>query len=219
MPDTFTKFDPLAFLEAEEYRATDAKVAKAANPPDRLATLATLAGSRPLCDSAATVAGGRYSLPARSLSATPAACGEAQKVRAAIVEFGGVAPREWAEGFARLDCARPPADVPPSRWRQFIDDADRFLDDGWPAQAAALGWKQLDLFGCDRHRPFARVDQQGLLWLLNGRRLVALTADTAIMETRDGGRVVYHRAPSGPGQVLVRATRRSAIRGPKRRHL
>lgn len=90
MPDTFTKFDPLAFLEAEEFRATDAKVAKAANLPDTLATLATLAGSRLLCDSAATVAGGRYSLPARSLSATPAAWGDAQEVRAAIVEFDGV---------------------------------------------------------------------------------------------------------------------------------
>jgi hypothetical protein len=203
MPDTFTKFDPLAFLEAEEYRATDAKVAKAANPPDRLARLATLAGSRPLCDPAATVAGGRYSFPARSLSATLAAWGDAQEVRAAIVEFDGGAARNWSEAVARLDLGRPPGDVPERRWRRFIVDCGAFLDSGWPATAQALGWDAADLLGCDRHRPFARIDQQGLLWLLNGRRVVALTADTAIIETPDGGRLVYRRAPSGPGQVLV----------------
>jgi hypothetical protein len=42
-----------------------------------------------------------------------------------------------------------------------------------------------------------------LLWLLNGRRVVALTADTAIIETPDGGRLVYRRTPSGPGQVVL----------------
>ena len=30
------------------------------------------------------------------------------------------------------------------------------------------------LFGYDRDRPFARIDQAGLLWLLNGDRLVML---------------------------------------------
>jgi hypothetical protein len=202
MPDTFTKFDPRAFLEAEEFRATDAKVAKAANLPDGLATLATLAGSRPPCDSAGSIAGARCSFPAR-LSAAPAGWGDAHEERAAIVEFDGVAPREWAEGFARLDPASPPADVPPRRWLRFINDCGKFLDARWAAEAAALGWGPLDLFGCDRNRPFARVDQQGLLWLLNGRRLVALTAETGIIETATGGRLTYRRARNQDGQVLA----------------
>ena len=52
--------------------------------------------------------------------------------RAAIVEYGAAVPRSWAEGFARLDPARPPADVPLRRWQQFIDDVGRFLDTGSP---------------------------------------------------------------------------------------
>ena len=78
--------------------------------------------------------------------------GEAEEERAAIVEYDGKIPREWAEGFARLDPDQPPADVPLKRWQRFIDDIGLFLD-GWSAYAAALGWGPLDLFGCNRERP------------------------------------------------------------------
>jgi hypothetical protein len=110
---------------------------------------------------------------------TPAMWGEAEEERAAIVAEGTGAPRVWAEGFARLDPDRPPADVPPRRWLQFVDDCGRFLDGPFCTVAVALGWGPYDLFGCDRDRPFARVDQAGLLWLLNGDRLVALSENTA----------------------------------------
>jgi hypothetical protein len=46
-----------------------------------------------------------------------------------------------------------------------------FLDSPFRAVAQALDWGPDDLFGCDRDRPFARIDQAGLLWLLNGDRL------------------------------------------------
>jgi hypothetical protein len=42
--------------------------------------------------------------------------------RAALIEHEGNIPREWAEGFARLDPNRPPGDVPLRRWRAFVDD-------------------------------------------------------------------------------------------------
>jgi hypothetical protein len=128
---------------------------------------------------------------------------DAHEKRAAVVEYDGGAPRAWAEGFARLDRAQPPGDVPDRRWRQFIDDAGRFMDGGWPAKAAGLGWGPLDLFGCDRHKPFARVDRLGLLWLLNGRTIVALTADSATIETASGGRLTYRRTPNDPCRVLA----------------
>jgi hypothetical protein len=110
-------------------------------------------------------------------------------------------PRSWADGFARLDLAHPPGDVSRRRWRIFIDDTAAFLDSGWAPRAAALGWGPLDLFGCDRDKPFARIDRQGLLWLPNGRRLVALTADSATIETASGGRLTYRRVPRNEGQV------------------
>jgi hypothetical protein len=112
-------------------------------------------------------------------------------------------PREWAEGFARLDPDRPPADVPPRRWLQFVDDVGRFLDSRLAQQAAALGWGPFDLFGCDRDRPFARIDQAGLLWLPNGNRLVALSAEAAAVETRTGERLTYRRKRIEVGCVLA----------------
>ena len=105
---------------------------------------------------------------------------DAQEERAAIVEYDGGAPRAWAEALARLDPNKPPGDVPPQRWLRFIDDCGRFLDGGWAARAAAFGWGPLDLFGCDRERPFARVDHLGLLWLLNGGTIVELHRDRAM---------------------------------------
>ena len=61
----------------------------------------------------------------------------------------------------------------------------------------------IDLFGCDRDRPLARIDQAGLLWLVNGDKLVALTENTATIERQTGARQTYRRKPSTPGRVLV----------------
>ena len=51
------------------------------------------------------------------------------------------------------------------------------------------------LFGCDRVNPYASLDSAGLLWLLNGGKLVALTAVTATIETTGGARQTYRRCP------------------------
>ena len=69
-----------------------------------------------------------------------------------------------------------PGDVPPRRWQRFVDNIAQFIDDGWAEKATALGWGPLDLFGADRERPFARIDQAGLLWLLNGDKLLKIAA-------------------------------------------
>jgi hypothetical protein len=128
---------------------------------------------------------------------------EAEEERAAIVEHDGKIPREWAEGFARLDPDGAPGDVPLRRWQAFIDDIGRFFDDGWADKAAALGWGPLDLFGCDRERPFARIDHAGLLWLLNGDRLVELDRHRAVIETRTGARQTFRRRPLAVGEVVL----------------
>jgi hypothetical protein len=120
-----------------------------------------------------------------------------------LLNTNGGAPREWAEGFARLNSNEPPADVPPHRWLRFIDDCGHFLDGGWAARVTALGWGPLDLFGCKRERPFARLEHAGLLWLLNGRKLVALTANGAVIETPSGNRQTYRRSPIEIGNVAL----------------
>jgi hypothetical protein len=128
---------------------------------------------------------------------------EAEQERAAIGEYDGNVPRAWAEGFARLDPDRPPGYVPPARWRQFIDDIAHFLDSPFCATAASLGWGPHDLFGCDANRPFARIDCAGLLWLLNGERLVALSQDAATIETRTGMKQIFRRRPSDSSHAVL----------------
>jgi len=123
--------------------------------------------------------------------------------RAAIIEFDGGASRTWADALARLDPACPPSDVPPKRWLRFIDDCGRFLDDGWAGYAERLGWGPLDLFGCDRTKPYTRISRAGLLWLLNGRRLLAVAADTAAIATASGGYLTFRRRFREPGGVLA----------------
>ena len=78
-----------------------------------------------------------------------------------------------------------------------------FLDSPFCAVAAALGWGPLDLFGCDRDRPFAWIDQAGLLWLLNGDKLIALSENTATIERRTGAREIYCRKPTESDCVVA----------------
>jgi hypothetical protein len=129
--------------------------------------------------------------------------GEAEQERAAIVEYDGSIPCAWAEGFARLHPDRPPGDVPAKRWLRFIDDVGLFLDSPFCAVAAALGWGPLDLFGCDRDRPFARIDHAGILWLLNGDRLAELDRHRAVIERRTGAFQTFRRGPITVGEVVL----------------
>jgi hypothetical protein len=139
---------------------------------------------------------------AQSPPVVPQSWSETEDERAAIVEYDGNIPRTWAEGFARLDPKCPPGDVPAKRWQTFIDDIGRFLDGPFCAAATAFGWEPFDLFGCDRYRPFARIDCAGLLWSLHGDRLLALTENTATIETRTGTRQTWRRKPAEPARVL-----------------
>jgi hypothetical protein len=109
----------------------------------------------------------------------------------------------WAGGLARLDPNQPPGDVPAQRWSQFIENCKAFLGEGWAERAAALGWGPLDLFGCDRARPFARIDHQGLLWLLGDKRIVEVHRDKAIVETTTGARQTYRRGPIDIDRVVL----------------
>jgi hypothetical protein len=107
--------------------------------------------------------------------------------RAAVIEYRAVSP----------------VDVPLARWEQFIDDCGRFLDLGWGNRAEAIGWGPLDLFGCDRERPLARYDHMGLLWILQGRKLVALTPDSAKIDTLTGSLQTYSRRPVKMDRVTL----------------
>jgi hypothetical protein len=128
---------------------------------------------------------------------------DAEEERAAMVEYDGGAPRSWAEALARLDPTRPPSDMSAKRWLRFIEDCGRFLDDGWAARAAAFGWEPLHLFGCDRERWYARLDHLGLLWRVNGGRVVELHRDRGIIELKSGARHCFRCRRLEVGRVLL----------------
>jgi hypothetical protein len=83
--------------------------------------------------------------------------------------------------------------MPASRWGLFLEDARTFIAAGWLQRALSLGWSIDDLFGGDDGRPYARIDRAGLVLLLNGDRVVAISEDAAGIETRTGARQTYRR--------------------------
>ena len=199
----FPRFDPYAVLgENQGALAGLAGLAGAPASSEISAKTSAIAAPAPTNENQDR-AGGAAKFANAAKPASAPSWSETEEERAAIVEHDGGIPRAWAEGFARLDPERPPSDVPLKRWQCFIDDVGRFLDSPFCAVAAALGWGPHDLFGCDRNRPFARIDHAGLLWLLNGDKLIALTENTATIERRTGARQTYRRKPNEPARMLV----------------
>jgi hypothetical protein len=68
-------------------------------------------------------------------------------------------------------------------------------------QTASLGWTARDLFGLPRipekpapnYRRLSRYDETGLIWLLRGRPVVALSDTTAAIEQTTGAITIYRK--------------------------
>ena len=197
----FKKFDPHAFLERERL---------APDSTETLAALATLAG-RPLenemhaapspmsqRDNGALAAKSsemqrdapivEHSLDHQKQSLTP--------TPAKVAKLAKVQRRASASGYQRMLGAlelRCPDFVETRRWRQAVGDGQQFLA-SWSEQANAFGWTARELFGLHTapERPAAnysrlsRYDETGLIWLLRGRLVVALTASTAAIQGATG---------------------------------
>jgi len=115
-------------------------------------------------------------------------------------------PRDWVEGIARLNPDRPPSDVPRHRWRQFVDDCNRFLNSSerWAEHAAKLGWDSMTLFGCAPRRPLDYSSIAGLLWAINGGRLVELHRDWAVIDVPVQARQhIFYRRNVEPGKISL----------------
>ena len=57
----------------------------------------------------------------------------------------------------------------------------------------ALGWDAIALFGCAPRRPLDYSASAGLLWAMNGGRLVELHRDWAVIDMQTRQRVFYRR--------------------------
>jgi hypothetical protein len=102
--------------------------------------------------------------------------------RSALIEYGAGAPRDWAEGFARLDLAKPPSGFYAARWQLVINDGGKFLD-RWAAEAGRLGWQASDVFGVHPVAPSCRYDRMGLVLLINGGEVISIEASNAVIKT------------------------------------
>ena len=71
----------------------------------------------------------------------------------------------------------------------------------WADRAEALGWTPRDLFGLmpvpghaePSFSRLSRYDETGLIWLLQGRPVVALTEATAAIQSSTGAITIYRR--------------------------
>jgi hypothetical protein len=111
----------------------------------------------------------------------------------------GRTPTAFAGVFDALE-RRCPEYVEVDRWHRAVADGERFLAQ-WAEQARQLGWTARDLFGlhtppdkpAPSYRRLSRYDAVGLIWLLEGREVIALTTDTAAIRWPSGSVTVYRK--------------------------
>jgi hypothetical protein len=177
----FKKYDPKAFLARQQ--RSDAAAA------DNFSRFSTLAGG---------VLPGEASQPASQPEGTAPATAPAKVLNLLKLPHDGD-PSPLADAFAILQ-RKCPGCVEPAIWRQAVADSQQFMDT-WGKQAWALGWTAEELFGL--HEPpsnphpsynrLARYDCKGLVWILEGRPVLALTADTATIRYKSGSTTKYKK--------------------------
>ena len=106
-------------------------------------------------------------------------------------------PAPWIDGIAKLTEMPCPARFPAARWAQVVTDAAAFLQE-WAEAAERLGWLTWELFGCHRRAPWGRIQGMGLILLLQGDQIAALTATEAVIRPPSGAHQTCRRKPADP---------------------
>jgi hypothetical protein len=202
----FKKFDAYAFLKREQRRVlVGASATDETESPQTLAPLATLAAPSVETEIRSigfppVIHGWSKRGENQIESAIPAKIAKVAKVQPAVS-----GPHPYRLIFDALE-RRCPDFVPNDRWKRAIEDAQSFLPI-WGTQADALGWTARDLFGLaemperpgQSYQRLSRYDQTGLVWLLHGRRVVALTKDAAVIQTANSTLSYYKLLRSAGG--------------------
>jgi hypothetical protein len=125
----------------------------------------------------------------RTTRTTRTANFEQGRALSAIGDF----PREWHVILEELKGSNPIQGFTVGRWQTVVDDAESFLA-RWAEAAHQLGWTGLDLFGVHPTAPAARHDVMGLIPLLQGGTVVALTEAAATIRRSSNATLTYRRA-------------------------
>lgn len=96
-----------------------------------------------------------------------------------------------------LSPSRVPHRWPAATWPQFIADAQTFCGD-WAEETFLSGWAAWELFGCHCRAPWGRIQGMGLVLLLRGHEIAALTPTEAVIQTSTGARQTFRRKLSDP---------------------
>ena len=112
-------------------------------------------------------------------------------------------PETWADGIDAVFHAPPPSTFSQRRWFGLRGDLEQLIREGWVARAAALGWSEDELFGCDAKAPTARLDRAGLALMLQGDAVTAMDEASATIRTRTGSLQTVRRKPTLVGAVPV----------------
>jgi hypothetical protein len=155
-------------------------------------------GIRSIRDGFGAGGGWVWELPRRSEEREPCASPVVPQSRERLV------PGEWMDGVARLEQHRPPADVPRHRWHQFVDDCKGFLNSPEAERAAQLGWHTMQLFGCKPRYPLSYLGEAGLLWHVNGGKIIELHRTWAVIDG-PGNRSprTFYRRNIAPEQITL----------------
>jgi hypothetical protein len=126
-------------------------------------------------------------------------------------------PIDWVQGVAYLHPDRPPDDVPRHRWRQFVGDCKNFLSssENWANRAAGLGWDAMALFGCAPKRPLDYLGSAGLVWAINGGRLLELHRDWAVIDIPvHGSQRIFYRRNVDAAKITLPWAKQTSSRPP-----
>jgi hypothetical protein len=98
----------------------------------------------------------------------------------------------WRAGVEKFGERRPDA-ISVERRAVLLRVSRGLLASPWAQRLADLSWADTDLFGCNPTAPVERIDAYGLVWLLAGCKLAAVTADAATTIRPSGVRQTYER--------------------------
>jgi hypothetical protein len=98
-----------------------------------------------------------------------------------------------------------------------VDDCKNFLSSSghWANRVAGLGWDAMALFGCAPKRPLDYFGSAGLLWAINGGRLVELRRDWAVIDVPlHRSQRIFDRRKVDPAKITLPWAKQAGSRPP-----
>ena len=87
--------------------------------------------------------------------------------------------------------------------------------ENWANRAAGLGWDAMALFGCAPKRPLDYLGSAGLLWAINGGRLLELHRNWAVIDVPlHRSQRIFYRRNVDPAKITLPWAKQTSSRQP-----